>query len=107
MTEIFSVALSPVFFGRFLAIRMTPKRFSKFDEGTFAQSDQRKENGVDPRLPIVLPLGGGHRNRTATITLNWLTEDEQEQVEAAIQSLLASVARQAISEKEGRDDVQL
>ena len=69
---------------------------------------KQKENGEDLRLQIVLSLvGGGTRKRMATITLVALTETEQERVNADVQSLLAGWARKAISEMEGRHDVQL
>lgn len=86
---------------------MRPDIFSVLKEGSSAPSDHLKENGEDLRLQIVLPLdGGGTRKSTATITMVALTETEQEHVDAKIQSLLSSLARWAVSEKEGRHDVQ-
>lgn len=78
---------------------MANDRISDFVEGTSAASLKQKENGEAPRLQTAQPLVSGWlREVSASVKLTPLNDSEQAMVDAAIQSLLSSWARQAVSE---------
>ena len=62
----------------------------------------RKGNGEDLRLQLVLPLdSGGRRSMTATVSMTTLDEDQRARFEAEVEILLTQFVRQQVKVQEG------
>ena len=56
----------------------------------------KEGNGDDVRLQLVLPLGGGGRETSATVILAALNDAQQARLDAEVEDLLAQLAQQQV-----------